>query len=60
MARSALDAFILNALTTGLKAGGQAFLEELLISLGDKQLEAVKATADKILKSRSATVTVEK
>lgn len=60
MARSALDAFILNALTTGLKAGGQAFLEELLISLGDKQLEAVKATADKILKSRAATVTVEK
>jgi hypothetical protein len=56
MPRGALDAFLLNGLTVGMKAGGQAFLDEVLSALGDKQLEAIKATADKLLKSRAQTV----
>jgi hypothetical protein len=59
MPRNPLDAFLLNALATGMKAGGQAFLDEVLSSLGDKQLEAIKATADKLLKSRHQTVEVK-
>jgi len=59
MPRGALDAFLLSALTTGMKAGGQAFLDEVLTALGNSQLEAIKATADKILKSRAQTVNVE-
>jgi hypothetical protein len=58
--RGALDAFLLNGLTVGMKAGGQAFLDEMLSALGDRQLEAIKATAEKILKTRSQTVIQEK
>lgn len=60
MPRGALDAFLLNGLTVGMKAGGQAFLDEMLSALGDRQLEAIKATAEKILKTRSQTVIQEK
>lgn len=56
MPRGALDSFLLNGLTMGMKAGGQAFLDEILTCLGDKQLEAIQATAEKILKSRKETV----
>ena len=59
MPRGPLDAFLLSALTTGMKAGGQAFLDEVLSTMGDKQLEAIKTTADRLLKSRKETVIVE-
>ena len=57
--RGALDAFLLNSLTVAMKSGGQAFLDEMLSALGDRQLEAIKATCEKLLRTRKESVIEE-
>jgi hypothetical protein len=47
----------IDALETGLRSGGVAFLEEFLNSLGTPALETVQKTVAKILSARKVVVT---
>lgn len=48
-----LDAFLLKTLTSGMKAGGEAFVTDVFETLNDEHLVYFRKIIDKILQKRS-------